>query len=815
MANGKDPELIQIFTEEATDLIASISKTLRDWEENLKDLNKIGDLKRDLHTLKGSARMVGILPIGNLAHEIESFCGLLEKNEIPVDRNAFLLVNLGQDRVSVMLEKVKNNQSLVEATDLIEKFQILSKMPGAAAKAAEKGKEDHKEKKKHAGIEQKKTEVKVSEHKAPTEAPQEAAPTSAPSHGGELIRVKINLLEKLTNLSAENSMIRVDLEQHLSTLGVYLSEIKQETKRLDVQLNTLNTEIYQHATQSVSRLLRDGAIKKSSKFKKSHKHGKYENTNMGDNLDSYLEEFSALEEIGHVIKETTFDIMSVLKNLSDVHLIMENLILNQGRVSTELQHRLSDTRLVPFESVVPRLSRIARQVTDELNKSVDFKVSKTEGEMDRTVLEQLIPSLEHILRNAIDHGIEPASVRKKAHKPEIGRVDISFNRTGSIVAIEVKDDGGGINVEAVKKKAIKLGLLAKEKENEITDEEAFRYILVPGFSTREAVTQISGRGVGMDVVNTAVTELGGNIVISSKPGEGTKFTIRFPFTASLNRLLVFSVHDQNYGMLLTSVEKVLRVSKEEVTELFKHKSPEYKDNDKKYDLFYLGSILEHKKSFKIPDRSTYPLILVTESDYSVAFLVDQILYSREFVVQSLGGQFKLLNECSGATFLADGSVVLIVDPYNLCLKAKTFMERKKVKVEFMQAKTKELMGKPLIMIVDDSVSVRAVTEKLLVKNNYSVISSKDGVDALQQLEHEIPQIILLDLDMPRMDGFEFAATIQQDERFKNIPIIVISSRTTEMYRKRAASLNLNAFIKKPYQESELVTTIQTLLEKPK
>jgi len=737
--NPPDQELLLIFLEESTDLVASLSATMRQWEKNLNELSLIADLKRDLHTLKGSARMVGQMAIGRLAHELETLAEALAKGQVPVDQKVFNLINLGQDRISLMIESLRKNEAIPAADDLIQQFyqyipkgektEAKSETPAETPKAAVK------------------KEEKVS-----------VQPTA------EVIRVRSDLLEKLDNLSTENSMIRVNLEQQISSFSTYLQELKEGTRRLESQLTTLDAEVETDPSRAV-----------------------------------------ALTQISNGIKETNIDFVNALKNLNDTTSTMESYLLNQARINAELQQRLSSTRLVPFESIIPRLGRIARQVSTELNKAVDFKVTQSEGDMDRTVLEHLVPSLEHILRNALDHGIEPTDVRTQKGKPPVGKIEVSFTRAGSTVAIEITDDGGGINTEAVRKKAIKLGMLTPDAV--ISDNDVMRFIMEPGFSTREAVSEISGRGVGMDVVNMAVKEMGGTLNIDSEIDKGTKFTIRFPFTISLNRVMLFTVQDQIYGVLLANIESIISIKKEQVNDLsFSHL-------DKSYSLHYLGSLLKMgEEEIHIPRKETFPVILFSASNYSVALVIDSVLYNRELVVQALGNQFKLMNLCSGITLLGNGQVVYILDPYTLATKVKGITAREQVTPLSSKGRHLKVNEQPMVMVVDDSVSVRTVSKRFLERNHYKVITAKDGIEALQTLEETIPDLILLDIDMPRMDGFEFVISLRQDDRFKEIPIIIITSRPTE-HRLRAEQLNVANILGKPYQESELLPLMKSLLGK--
>lgn len=738
-----DQELRDIFMEEATDLVASVSVTLRAWENDLHDLKKISDVKRDLHTLKGSARMVGFSMIGTLTHELETLCEALAKKKTPTDKHVFDLICLGHDQIALMIEALRKNETPLEAIDLIEKFHAY--LPSAEAVVLQKTEEQ---------------KVKSTE-----------TPLNPAGHPVEIVRVRADVLEKLNSLSTENSMMRIGLEQKITLLNTGLLEIRQCVKRFEGQLNDLNIELEQN--QDVRH------------------------------------QWLPLEQLSNSLRETNTDLENITKELLGSCTQIESDVLRQARTNAELQQRLTTTRLVPFQSIVPRLSRIARQISSELNKKVDFKVTQSEGDMDRTVLEQLVPSLEHILRNAVDHGIESVTDRLRNKKSEVGKIEVSFIRSGSNVAIEIQDDGGGISPEIIRRKAITLGLL--KADDVVSDEEVVRYIMEPGFSTREVITEISGRGVGMDVVNTAVKEMGGNVTIRSDVGIGTKMIIRFPFTISLNRVLIFSMQNQLLGILLSNIESVFRIEVKALQESVVQLA------DRSYPLLYLGELLNaEQKQFRAPKKNTIPVLLCGDVEYPMAIAVDSVLYSRDLVVQALGPQFKLSNEYVGATTLGDGRIVFVLDPHHLSMNAKALKGSLSNNAEVMAtpelSKKIKFMKPALILVVDDSMSARAVTERLLERNHFKVISAIDGIDALEKIAQTIPDLIVSDIDMRGMDGLEFAISLQRDPRYKHIPLVMVTSRHHE-HRKRTEELQIAHVLAKPYQEQEFLMLINQLLEK--
>lgn len=756
MANS-DQELRDVFLEEATDLLDSISKTLREWENNLSNIQKITDLKRDLHTLKGSARMVNFATVGTLTHELETFSDALIANKIPVDKDVFELICLAQDHIAVMIEDLKNNYKPSDPSHVIEKFH---------AYLPENGK----------------SSIPLNVKTEPFVTEEHLVPELSKVKPVEIVRIKSNVIEKLNGLSTESNMARVALEQQLTMAMEGLMAMKQTVSRLETQINNLILEVDQLS-------LEPGKTEKIQKL--------------------------LLEQLIHGLKETYTDLDRSTRELLDFSSKMETQILQQARIASELQQRLTNTRLTPFESIVPRLSRIARQIAAELHKEIDFKVIQSQGEMDRTVLEQLIPSLEHILRNAIDHGIEEASERLKQHKPLVGKIEVRFVRMGSNVSIEVRDDGAGIRPEKIRNKAIELNLLKPHEV--VSDEEVMHYIMEPGFSTRDVVTEISGRGVGMDVVNTTVKEMGGNLTIHSEVGVGTKMTIRFPFTISLNRVLLFSVQDQLLGMLLANISNVVSIAVSQLQE------PILLWNEKTYPLFYLDVLLHtEQKKFRIPKKGTFPVILLDNLEYPLAIVLDNVLYSRDLVVQALGPQFKLSNDYVGATTLGDGRVVFILDTYRLSMHAKTLREKESLLEESLGSMVKDhvlekhvqFVESTLILVVDDSLSARAVTQQLLERNQFQVFTASDGLQALEKMEKELPGLIISDIDMPRMDGLEFVRSLQSDIRFQQIPLIMISSRTGE-YLKKVKALGIKYVLTKPYSETELLNLVNLLLEKEK
>ncbi|MDC0895091.1 response regulator, partial [Pseudomonadales bacterium] len=522
-----------------------------------------------------------------------------------------------------------------------------------------------------------------------------------------------------------------------------------------------------------------------------------------------LDRYTMLQEISRSLSEGSSDMMDLKDTLLDKSRDAETLLHQQARLGSELQEGLTRTRMVSFARLIPRLRRIVRQISVEVGKSVKFEAFNVEGELDRSVLERIIAPLEHMLRNAVDHGIEPQSDRIAANKSETGRISLRLSREGGHVVLTVSDDGRGIDVDAVKKKALERGLINSVEQ--VTDQEAMQFIVGAGFSTAQKLTQISGRGVGMDVVNSEIKQLGGSLYIDSTIGVGTEFSIRIPFTVSINRALMVVIQEETYAVPLNTIEGIVRVSPYELETYYQPGAPMFEYAGQPYKLIYTGNLLSksEKPSFE-GQTSPLPVMLARSGDLSVALQVDKVIGSREVVVKALGRQFDRVGGISGATVLGDGSVVVILDVLALVQSVDAQAE-----VFISDEPLADDTGVKTVMIVDDSVTVRKVTSRLMERQGWKVVTAKDGLDAVEQLQDIYPDIVLLDIEMPKMDGFEVLRTARRDARLKNLPIIMITSRTGEKHKQQAFTLGVNAYLGKPFQEAGLMSTIEEVLAETK
>lgn len=789
-----DSELVEVFLEEGAEILDATEDTLQRWKEAPDDKELVERLQRELHTLKGGARMAGVGAIGDLSHRLESLFADLVEGQVGVAPAIIDTVHSCLDRLYAMLERLREGHSVEPAPELVEEIDRLRgpdsvpPEPGPAESAAGPGPaaEPPAEAAQAAEV----VPFPAQEEPAPEAAPAlpEAAPDAFWEDRGkahqEMVRVRAELLDSLVNNAGEVSIYRARLDQQIGGFRFNLEELDQTVARLRDQLRKLEIET---EAQILYRYEKEG----------------------GDVRDGFdpleMDRYSQMQQLSRGLMETVSDIASIEGLLDNLVRESETLLLQQSRVNTDLQEGLMRTRMVPFTGLVPRMRRIVRQTCHELGKRAELHVVGADGEMDRTVLDRMIAPLEHMLRNAISHGIETPEQRAQAGKPETGNLTLSLAREGSEVIIRLADDGVGVDLDAIRSKAVERGLL--DEFAEVTDHDIMQFILESGFSTAREVTQISGRGVGMDVVHSEIKQLGGSLNIDSRRGKGATFTIRLPFTLAITQALLVSVGEDVYAIPLTSIEGIVRMPRDQVERYVADPTAHYPYAEEEYQVQNLGAILGLGEALA-SGQKLFPVLLVRAADHRMALQADGLMGSREIVVKSVGPQLSTVRGISGATILGDGRVVLILDVgalIRLTAASRILPEAPAV----VEPRPQERAAVS-VMVVDDSITVRKVTSRLLERNGMQVTTAKDGVDAVTLLGEHIPDAMLLDIEMPRMDGFELATHVRNEPRLKHIPIIMITSRTGDKHRKRAEEIGVDRYLGKPYQESDLLDAIRDL-----
>ncbi|MDQ8035874.1 MAG: Hpt domain-containing protein, partial [Pedobacter sp.] len=791
-----DSDILEIFLEESEELAEGIETSLGEWLEDRNASAPMEALMRHLHTLKGGARLAGLRELGDLAHDWENDLVAIQGGTRQADDEFFASLGARQEAVLAAIKAVRGGlQASAPEVTIVEP---LPETPVAdVADIAEPVAES-------ATVIPFPTPAASS---ALVPAPAQTAVSAEqrvqpPSMLGgfkkdvgargpqEMIRVPSDLLEKLVNLAGETSITRSRVEMGVHGFAQTVEEMGATIQRLADQLRRMDAEM---ESQIISR----------------------HNEEMGAKYEDFdpleMDQYSSLNQLSKALTESASDLLDLKSTLIDKARDTETLLLQQSRINTELQEGLMRSRMVPFSRLVPRLKRIVRQTGQEVNKPADLDVINPEGEMDRTLLERIVAPLEHMLRNAVDHGLEDQAGRAAAGKASQGRVTLTLAREGGEVVLTLADDGRGINVPAVRKKALERGLIKEGQE--ISDQEVIQFIFHAGFSTAAAVTQISGRGVGMDVVTSEIKQMGGVVSINSVTGKGTTFTIRLPFTVAVNRALMVRIGEDSYAIPLSQIEGIVRASPYELETYYAPDAPLFEYAGVAYRLNYLGEFVHGVKSPNLVGHTLpLPVLLIRGGEHHIAIQVDQLIGSREIVVKAIGAQLASVAGISGATILGDGSVVIILDVVAMLRAASLTQPRVSVSFEGGAAlPAGETKRTRTVMVVDDSVTVRKVTSRLLERHGYDVLLAKDGMDAIAKLEDARPDLMLLDIEMPRMDGFEVASLVRHNPNLEDLPIIMITSRTGEKHRERAFQIGVNAYMGKPFQEEQLLETIVELL----
>ena len=825
-----DPEIAGIFAEEAGELIEHAEQALQAWGADRANGAHLDALKRPLHTLKGGARMAGVVAMGDLAHELETLVSQIELGTVRADESAQAVLVASLDTIAQMRDAIIGGRGVARADALVTRIHALDSSRAHAPAApvlpatppevpatptppepdeveivlptSLAGEEmvdmpaampagtpaPAPEPVRLAAVAPPPVFVSAAGAASPIDAPSPPAPVppgrepTVPGERQELARVDADLLDQLLNYSGEVSIGRARLEQQIASIDFNLAELSRTVTRLKEQLRKLEIE-----TESQILHTHEDEAGHRAEF---------------DPLE--LDRYSTIQQYSRGLAETASDVASIQQLLETLTQDTQNLLQHQARTITELQNGLMRTRMVPFQRHVQRLARIVRQAASDTRKRAELLVEGASGELDRQVLERMLPPFEHILRNAVSHGIELPAEREARGKPATGRITLALRREGAEVIVQVSDDGAGMNLKAIRDKGLALGLIRADQV--LPDDDVMQLVLEPGFSTAGKVTQHSGRGVGMDVVADSVKKLGGALHMETKEGEGTSFTIRLPFTLAISHALVVRTGDEFYALPLPTVEGVVRLTKSEVTAHLGSDAPAFGHNGQRFRFQHLATYVGLEPSALPEQDVTIPVILVRAGEHSTGLVADELIGSREIVVKSVGPQIAAIRGISGATILGDGRIVVILD-INALVRAE-WRGRSEVVVPRDRADKRTLA-----LVIDDSITVRRVTQRLLERNGMRVLTARDGVDAIEVLQEHQPDIILLDIEMPRMDGYEVAAHVRADARLKDIPIIMITSRVGDKHRARAIEIGVDDYLGKPYQEAQLLEAIEPLVSK--
>ncbi|MGB4858074.1 MAG: Hpt domain-containing protein [Dokdonella sp.] len=856
-----DEELLEVFLQEAGELLDHCDGVMADLHQNPDSPDGLSALQRDLHTLKGGARMAGLVPIGDLGHAMETLLERVQDGHRQFDGQAVEALQHGFDTLHQMVQRVAQHAPIAMPIQALARLERGSNRPFELPAAPLAGASVQAEADSEAAVEvttdtaasepvgdemvpsedtpiaEETVEESVTPEKADDMA-QEVSPPAPrspsatvvpikplppPSHVAaapampamtrppdavvaadevprtqEMIRVRSDLLDSLVNFAGEVSIYRSRLDQQNASFRFNLVEFDQTITRLRDQLRKFEMETEMQIVSRYEREQGDGQAEAKPVF---------------DPLE--LDRFSQLQQYSRSLAESVSDLVSIQNLLEELTRQSEALLLSQARVGSELQEGLMRTRMVPFDSLVPTLRRTLRQAAQDVGKRAQLKVEGAQGEMDRNLLERMKAPFEHMLRNALAHAIETPEERVQAGKPDEGTVTIAVSRDATEVVLRVSDDGRGLDADAIRRRAIERGLMKPDQV--LADRDIYPFILESGFSTSTEVTKLAGRGVGMDVVHNEIKQLGGSLTIASRRGEGTDFSIRLPFTLAVTQAIVVTLGNATYAVPMTSVQGVSRIERDELQQRIGSATPQFPYSGEQYDIYDLANLLDIPPE-RAPDDLQLPLLMTRTGDQRAAVRVDSVTGSREVVVKSVGPQVSSVPGIFGATIMGDGSVVMILDLAPLVRRAaakRVHMEASAI-IESLQLREiadDDAGERPaLVMVVDDSITMRKVTQRVLERADLEVITAKDGVDAVEKLQERTPDLMLLDIEMPRMDGYELASYMKNDARLRNVPIMMITSRSGEKHRQRAMEIGVERYLGKPYQESDLLRQVQEMLE---
>ncbi|CAN5177630.1 hypothetical protein BH11PSE9_BH11PSE9_25290 [soil metagenome] len=835
-----DPELWPFFEEEAEELIPQLAGRLRDWAADPDDAACPAGCMRTLHTLKGGARLAGAMRLGEMAHRLETRIEHLLANPPVTAADVEHLQAVGDvlaqtfetlrhgdapasqsAALAAVAEPSAEEAAATPVTPLapaapLEVLLEDAPLPAADLPLPHALSDEPEAEAVEAPADAAPAEVTPSQEPRPSHEAIEAAVSQpapleiidasaidwsrfAPSSGQtrkaperaqhaaqSAVRVRAPLLDRLVNQAGEVSITRSRIETGVAQIKGSMNDLTENLERLRGQLRDIE---FQAETQMSSRL--EAAKAASEAF---------------DPLE--IDRFTRFQELTRMMAESVNDVATVQRTLQRSVETAEDELAAQARLTRDLQDDLLRTRMVEFEGLSDRLYRVVRQAAKETGKSVRLDIVGGSIEVDRGVLDRMTASFEHLLRNCVSHGIESPEVRTNNGKEATGTIVVAVSHEGNEVGVEFRDDGAGLDLARIRAKGIAMGLL--DANTEPSDAELANLIFAPGFTTQQVVTELSGRGVGMDVVRSDVNAIGGRIETATAAGQGTSFRMILPLTTAVTQVVMLRAGTTTVAVPSTLVEVVRRVPQDEIDAAYATGS--FAMADRSLQFFWLGALLQISPHSNDGAARTRPVVIIRSAQQRIAVHVDEVVGNQEVVVKNLGPQLSKLPGLAGVTLLASGLVALIYNPVAL---ATLYGDAARAATHAAlhasgQGSIAEVVAEPeapvapLVLVVDDSLTVRRVTQRLLLREGYRVTLAKDGLDALERLAEEIPQIVLSDIEMPRMDGFDLVRNMRADARLRDLPVIMITSRIAQKHRDHAAELGVDHYLGKPYSEEDLL-----------
>ncbi len=845
-----DNELFPIFEEEAEELLPQLQARLRDWHDHPGNPAAPSACMRTLHTFKGGARLAGAMRLGEMAHRLESAVEHLMAQDAPqaleveplllrADAMVSAFEGLRRQRAApadaAVLPLVPTALAAEPATAPVvaplepaasEPAQAFAEPAGPADGAPEVDAAEPLQAVATSAVDEESrpavlplsAEVpdEVQEAEAANDSLAPVAPALAPAlaaavvpidwgrfvadgvgspaavaqaadrsgpASGAAVRVRAGLLDRLVNNAGEVSITRARIDGTVQQLQGSLGELTESLERMRRQLRDIEL---QAETQISSRL--EAAKAASQTF---------------DPLE--MDRFTRFQELTRFMAESVNDVATLQRSLQRTLQSAEDELAAQARLTRELQDDLLRTRMVEFESLADRLYRTVRQAARDTSKQVRLDIVGGGIEIDRGVLERMVGSFEHLLRNSVAHGIEAPADRSSVGKEPGGLITVTLAQSGNEVAVEFADDGAGLDLARIRSRGVERGLLAADAQ--ASEAELAQLIFSPGFSTADSVTELAGRGVGLDVVRSEVNAMGGRIETSTEAGRGTRFRLLLPLTTAVTQVVMLRCGETRVAVPSPLIEVVRRVPTAEVQQAYTDGHLLF--GGEQIPFFWLAGLLQ--VGTRGPDTGrTQSVVVIRSASQRVAVHVDEVLGNQEVVVKNVGPQLSRLPGLAGVTLLPSGGVALIYNPVALAsvyAKEARALAQPVAAPELVQPEAPATVRDPMVLVVDDSLTVRRVTQRLLVREGYRVVTAKDGLDALERLAEERPAVLLSDIEMPRMDGFDLVRNVRADPRLRGLPVVMITSRIAQKHRDYAAELGVDHYLGKPYSEEELLSLV--------
>lgn len=783
-------ELIEGFLMEAEEHVNLIGRTLPDISDAPEHRDVLQRVRRSAHTLKGAAGVVGFRAASELSKHMEDLIDeILEGSR-----------SLTAPMKDLFFATFDALDEFVRAKGRLGHFSSLVQKLGRSYAVA------------RGELPEEEVSIPVA---VGVPAVLEPEVVGTPEADGavarqlaDVLRVPIDRVDDLVRLVSELVISRSTFEQYLARLVHQVGELRLSIERLRRTTNTVETQFEVRAVA--------GQVQAPSLIQPAGVRAASASTVRTSTANNTEQEFDLLEFdryndftlVARELTETTADIGALGQEFGDVLGDFDTYLTRQGRLTSEIQDKLMRLRMVPLATIATRLHRAVRVTARERGKEAELVLEGEEVEFDKTVLEEMAEPLLHMLRNAVDHGLETPAQRQAAGKPTQGRIALRAYREGTQVVLQLSDDGSGLDPQRLRATALRQGLATEADIAQMAEEQLYQLIFTPGFSTAREVSEISGRGVGMDVVQATVNRLKGRVVIESVLGKGVTFTVRLPLTLAISRVLLVKEYGEHFAIPLADVSQIMRLETNSIERV--GDTSVIRVDGEVIPVVRLGERLHMPLPLDSATTRLLPVVITQAGDKKIAFIVDQLIGGREVVVKTLGSHLRRVDGVIGCTLLGDGSVVLILNPIDLVREER----RRAAPRRATEQPTAQRASAALeILIVDDSFSVRRVVSNLIKHAGWLPILAKDGLEALDIIQRSTtpPDLILLDVEMPQMDGYELTSTLRAQAAYRELPIVMLTSRAGEKHRQKAFEVGATDYLVKPYQDEVLLGTIRRLV----